>query len=217
MATLPYSTVHDSAIRTTTPEVADPKGNAPKVNTSAAPAAPLATVHTPAWPKPPWDVKTPLQLDRWHHFLEKLDKGNLTKAHLHVLHGIEYGFSYCSHKTIDEMCIYNNLPSALAEPDVINKMISKELAAGRYLGPYTKSEVEDFIGPFIVHPIGVICKDEQSKPHLIEDFSHPHKGTTLSLNVQTDISGLTVNWSGMTEMTRLVVNAKPASASRPEN
>jgi hypothetical protein len=174
----------------------------------AAPVAPPATAHEPARPKPPWGVKTPLQLDRWRYFLERLDKGQLTEPHLHVLHGIEHGFSYRSHKIIDKTYIYDNLPSTLAEPDVIDKAIAKETAAGRYLGPYTKSEVENFLGPFIAHPIGIVRKDEHSKPRLIEDLSHPHKGPVLSLNAQTDISGLTVNWGGMT---RLVVKAKPGA------
>jgi hypothetical protein len=76
---------------------------------------------------------------------------------------------------------------------------------------YTKSEVEGHLGPFIAHPIGIVRKDEHSKPRMIEDFSHPHKGPVLSLNAQTDISGLTVNWSGMVEMTNLVVKAKPGA------
>jgi hypothetical protein len=76
------------------------------------------------------------------------------------------------------------------------------VAAARYLGPYTKSEVEGFLGPFIVHPIGVVRKDEHSKPRLIEDFSQPAQGPVLSLNTQTDISGPTVYWSGMTKMMR---------------
>ena len=87
----------------------------------AAPVAPLATALAHARPKPPWGVKTPLRLDHWRHFLDRLDHGQLTKAHLHVLDGIENGFSYRSHKIIDKACIYNNLPSALDEPDVINK------------------------------------------------------------------------------------------------
>jgi hypothetical protein len=176
-----------------------------------APAAPLDTARVLARPKPPWGVKTPLRLDRWLHFLDRLDNGLLTEPHLHVLNGIENGFSYRSHKIVEETCIYDNLQTALAEPDVINKAIAKELAAGRYLGPYTIPEVEGFVGPFIAHPIGIVRKDEHNKPRMSEDFSHPHKRPVLSLNAQTDISGLTVNWSGMVEMTNLVVKAKPGA------
>jgi hypothetical protein len=139
-------------------------------------------------------------------------KGKCIKEpHLHVLNGIENGISYRSHKIIEKTCIYNNLQTALAEPDVIDKAIAKGLAADRYLGPYTIPEVEGYVGPFIAHPIGIVRKHEHSKPRVIEDFPHPHKGPVLSLNAQTDISGLTVNWSGMIEMTKLVVKAKPGA------
>jgi hypothetical protein len=42
-------------------------------------------------------------------------------------------------------------------PEVIDKKIEKELAAGRYKGPFTKSELESLIGPFITHPG---CREE---------------------------------------------------------
>jgi hypothetical protein len=89
------------------PGGANPEGNASKENTSAAPVAPPATVLASARPKPPWGVKTPLRVDRWRYFLNRLDKGQLTEPHLHVLHGIEHGFSYRSHITIEETCIYH--------------------------------------------------------------------------------------------------------------
>jgi hypothetical protein len=107
----PYSMGWASAIHTTIPEDASPKGNASKDNTYAAPVAPPATAHTPARPKPPWGVKeTPLRLDRWHYFLDRLDKGHLTKPHLHVLEGI----NLIAHAKLSEKPVFNNLLSALA-------------------------------------------------------------------------------------------------------
>jgi hypothetical protein len=91
-ATSPYSMGHASAICTTTPEDANPKENSSKESASATPVALLATVHAPARPKPPWGVKTPLQLDCWRYFLDRLGNGHLTKTHLHVLEGIDNGF-----------------------------------------------------------------------------------------------------------------------------
>ena len=177
----------------------NPGGCNPKGNASVAPAAPPAMAHALVRPTAAGPLAT---------LLDRLDNGLLTEPHLHVLNGIENDFSYRSHKIIEKTCIYDNLQTALAKPNVIDKAIAKELATGRYLGPYTIPEVEGFVGPFIAHPIGIVRKDEHSKPRMIEDFSHPHKGPVLSLNAQTDISGLTVNWSDMVEMTNLVVKAK---------
>jgi hypothetical protein len=74
----------------------------------------------------------PLRLDRWCFHL---DKFNLTNEHTDLLHGIEFGFSYRSSLTISETRIYPNMRSASEFPEVIDKKIEKELAAGRYKGP----------------------------------------------------------------------------------
>ena len=148
---------HASAIHTTTLGDANPRENASRVSTSAAPLALPATPCALARPKPPWGVKTPLRLDRWRYFLDRLDNRQLTEPHLHVLNGIENGFSYRSHKTIEKTCIYSNLRTVLDEPDVIDKAITKELTADRYLGPYTIQEVEGFVGLFSSHTQSSLC------------------------------------------------------------
>jgi hypothetical protein len=137
-------------------EVSDP---VEKDNISAPYVAPLATVPPLARPRPPWPVTTPLHLDRWHHHLGRF---NLSNEYTELLHGIEFGFSYKSSLSITETRVYPNMRSAHEYPEVIDKKIEKELAAGRYKGPYTKTELESLIGPFIAHPLGVVKKDESS-------------------------------------------------------
>jgi hypothetical protein len=104
--TLPYSMEHGSATHTTTLVDANPKENVSRASTCVAPAAPPAMARTLAQPKPPWGVKTPLRLDRWRYFLDRLDNGQLTEAHLHVLNSIAKGFSYHSHKIIKKKNLY---------------------------------------------------------------------------------------------------------------
>jgi hypothetical protein len=95
--------------------------------------------------------------------------------------------------------------SASEFPEVIDKKIEKELEAGRYKGPFTKSELESLIGPFIAHPLGVVKKDESSKPRLVEDLSFPHTGD--SINSLTDVSGMELNWGGLAETIAIMVSA----------
>jgi hypothetical protein len=147
-------------------------------------------------------VTTPLRIDRWRFFL---DKFNLTNNYADVLHGIEFGFSYRSSLSISETRIYPNMRSASDFPEVIDKKIEKELAAGRYKGPFTKLELEKLIGPFIAHPLGVVRKDESSKPRLVEDLSYPHSGD--SINSLTDVSDLSLDWGGLAETISIMVSA----------
>lgn len=95
--------------------------------------------------------------------------------------------------------------SASDYAEVIDKKIEKELAAGRYKGPYTRLELEKLIGPFIAHPLGVVRKDEASKPRLVEDLSYPHSGD--SINSLTDVSDLSLDWGGLAETISIMVSA----------
>jgi hypothetical protein len=95
--------------------------------------------------------------------------------------------------------------SAFDFPEIIDKKIEKEIAAGRYKGPFTKTELENLIGPFIAHPLGVVQKDETSKPRLVEDLSYPHSGD--SINSLTDVSGLSLDWGGLAETISIMVSA----------
>jgi hypothetical protein len=173
-----------------------------EVDTSAPSAAPTPMAPLLVRPRPPWPVTTPLRLDRWRFHLGRFD---LIDEYANVLHGIEFGFSYRSSLSISETRIYPNMRSASEFPEVIDKKIEKELAAGRYKGPFSKSELETLIGPFIAHPLGVVQKDESSKPRLVEDLSFPHNGD--SINSLTDVSDMTLDWGGLAETIAIMVSA----------
>jgi hypothetical protein len=175
---------------------------APEDNIFVPSVVPPPTAPLLARPRPPWPVTTPLCLDRWGFHLDKFDLSNEYSA---LLHGIEFGFSYRSSLTISETHIYPNMRSASEFPEVIDKKIEKELAAGCYKDPFSKLELESLIGPFIAHPLGVVKKDESSKPHLVEDLSFPHTGD--SINSLTDVSDMSLDWGGLAETIDIMVNA----------
>ena len=57
---------------------------------------------------------------------------------------------------------------------ILDTMISDELAKGRYIGPFTQSELEAEIGPFRTAPMSIIPKPEQEgKFRIIQNLSHP--------------------------------------------
>jgi hypothetical protein len=85
-------------------------------------------------------------------------------------------------------------------------MITSELATGHYIGPFSQLELEDLIGPFIAHPLGLAPKSDGTW-HLVEDLSYPQDGPHQSFNSLTDISDLPVDWGGFKEMVKLVVTA----------
>jgi len=91
------------------------------------------------------------------------------------------------------------------------EIFEKEVALGRYLGPFPFDKIELLLGrPFISHPIGLVDKSN-GKKRLVENLSYPYSSDDLSLNALTSLSGLTLNWGGFKEAVELVVTAPPGS------
>jgi hypothetical protein len=158
-------------------------------------------------PKPDWPVVTPLHVDRIHSALE--EAGALDQF-LDVLDGLTNGFPFNSSIIVDSTRISPNYGSATEHSEVIDAMITKELAAGRLRGPFSQPELEALVSPFLTHPLGVAPKGK-GKWRLVEDLSFPHVGPHPSLNSTIDISDVPVDWGGFKEMVELVVKAPPGS------
>jgi hypothetical protein len=158
-------------------------------------------------PRPDWPVVTPLRVDRLRSALE--DAGVLGEF-LDVIDGLSNGFPMNSTLTVSSTRISPNYGSALEHRDVIDAMITKELAAGRLRGPFTQAELESLVGPFITHPLGVVPKPN-GKWRLVEDMSFPRDDSFPSLNSTIDISDVPVDWGGFKEMAELVIGAPPGA------
>lgn len=68
-----------------------------------------------------------------------------------------------------------NHHSLLVHASAFAASISRELVTGRYLGPFTQSEVEDLIGPFHTSPLSIIPKPHKPNSfRIIQNFSFPY-------------------------------------------
>jgi hypothetical protein len=152
-------------------------------------------------------IVTPLNARHWQSAFEDL---GILDQFLDVVNGIESGFPMHSSISIDSSRIFKNHNSAIQQPSIIEDMISSEVAAGRFVGPFSQSELENLIGPFIAHPLGLAPKSNGSW-RLVEDLSYPRSGPIPSFNSLTDISDLPVDWGGFKEMVELVVTAPPGA------
>jgi hypothetical protein len=174
----------------------------------SAPSARVPTTEpSSVRPEAPFPIVTPLIAERWRSLLSDL---GILDQFLDVVNGIESGFPLNSSISIDASRIYDNHNSAVGHPEIIEKMLAAELATGRYVGPFSQSELEDLIGPFIAHPLGLAPKSDGTW-RLVEDLSYPRAGPHQSFNTLTDISDLPVDWGGFKEMAELVVTAPPGA------
>lgn len=77
-----------------------------------------------------------------------------------------------------------NSTSLIEHECTFKDIINKEFAKGRYLGPFTRSEIEANLGPFQTSPLSLVPKPgKPSKYHLIQNLSFPlNPSPTPSIN-----------------------------------
>ena len=79
-----------------------------------------------------------------------------------------------------------NLKSALEHPHVVDQKIEKELALGRFAGPF----VSPPFTPFQISPVGVVPKKEPGKFRLIQHLSYP-RGQSINDGIPIEQSHVT--------------------------
>ena len=114
-----------------------------------------------------------------------------------ILHGVRIG-----RPPADSIVISHNWPSSLEFRSQVTDIISRDLEAGRLLGPF-------FDVPFdacIVSPLGAFPKRNSSAIRLIHDLSYPSVGSVNSLISSEDFS---VSYSSIDDAVRHCLDCGP--------
>ncbi|KAG1936323.1 proline and serine-rich protein 1-like [Pimephales promelas] len=96
----------------------------------------------------------------------------------YLLSGLEHGFKPGVECPLSQNIVCNNLQSALAEPDIVDNLIKKEVESGFMIGPFDNPPFE----VFRISPIGVATRKFSGKKRLIIDLSAPHDSPFPSIN-----------------------------------
>ena len=75
--------------------------------------------------------------------------------------------------------------------DVYNAIVQNEFNAGRYIGPFTRRQVEAALGPFQSSPLSLVPKTSKpGKFRAVHNFSHPHdplpNATSINSHIDSD-------------------------------
>ena len=127
----------------------------------------------PTIPAPIGTVITPLQLAAWESELQQHPDREFVAFILQgIVHGFRIGFDYSSKSCIGAR---RNMLSATQHPDPIDKYMTAEIQAGRFIGPLPPEAQGIHISR-----CGVIPKPHQpGKWRVITDLSHP-KGNSVN-------------------------------------
>lgn len=114
---------------------------------------------------------TPYHVQEW---AQLLDTSNLTSKYPDLCQMFINGFHAGVPAITSTYTPPNNASVKEHSYDFIN-VISTEFNKDRYLGPASKAQLEQLIGPFQTSPLSIIPKpNKPGKFRLIQNFSHPH-------------------------------------------
>ncbi|KAG1925403.1 proline-rich protein 36-like [Pimephales promelas] len=120
-------------------------------------------------------LSTPVNISRLSIELAHHPDSEFTE---YLLSGLLHGFKPGVVCPLSQNIICDNLQSALAEPDVVDNLIKKEVESGFMIGPFDEPPFENFR----ISPIGVATRKFSGKKRLIVDLSAPHKSMFPSIN-----------------------------------
>ena len=154
-------------------------------------------------------IVTPLISDAWE---KALRTSGLITQFQDVPHGIRDGFDMGTHSAPLLTYTPPNHASALTHPQAILSYIHTELSLGRYSGPFSRSKLEQLIGPFRTSPLGVVPKPGSNDFRLVQDFSYPRNNPLLpSINSQINPDDFKCDWGSFQQVVNIVLDAPPGS------
>lgn len=136
---------------------------------------------------------SPLRPDAWARALA--DAG-LVHKYPTVTNGIRYGF-HVGIPAIHATRTPPNNDTISVHHDHFMSIVSNEFRCNRYIGPFTRDELEQCIGPFQTSPLSLVPKPHKpDKLRLTQNFSYPHipRHNYLSINYFIDSSDFPCTW-----------------------
>ena len=114
--------------------------------------------------------QTPYRADAWKLELERT---GLIDRFPSIPAGLRHGFIVGYPALSSVQTPPNSTSLAVYEPE-FRDIVNKELAKGRYIGPFPVSKIEASLGPFQTSPLSLIPKPRKpGKFRLIQNFSFP--------------------------------------------
>ena len=153
---------------------------------------------------------TPYIKEAW---AEQLSSLGLEKRYPHLMRSLAEGFDL-GVPLIRSTYAPLNHSSIQPLADVYSKIIDNEFTSGRYIGPFTRTQMERALGPFQSSPLSLVPKT--SNPGVfraVHNFSHPHEpspnATSINSHIKSDDFPCT--WGTFSTVALLIARLPPGS------
>ena len=107
-----------------------------------------------------------------------------------------------------------NGPSIHVHTQQYQEILDREFESGRYIGPLSKDEVEELIGPFQSSPLSLVPKPSKpGKYRAVHNFSFPHspQGSFTSINYLIDSNLFPCTWGTFATLCTVIWHLPPGS------
>jgi hypothetical protein len=151
----------------------------------------------------------------WRAWQHALVGAGLVDRYPSVVQGLHDGF-HASFPEIRQTQTPPNRPSIHEFRGPFEEIVQGEVDKGRYIGPFTRNELEDLIGPFQSSPFSIIPKaGKPGKYRIIQNFSYPLAPTTSfpnpSVNSATLASDFPCTWGTFNITCATITSLPPGS------
>jgi hypothetical protein len=174
----------------------------------------LDAVRTPTELKPVLERRrlkalTPYKPDTWQHFLTL---AGLLPEYGHIPHNLRFGF-IIKLPSITSTQTPPNRPTIVEFHCQFTEIVRDEFHKGRYIGPFSRTDLETLIGPFQSSPFSIIPKPAKpNKFRILQNYSFPHKPCFAfpnpSINSFIDSNDFPTTW-GTFSVTCLLLRRLP--------
>jgi hypothetical protein len=118
---------------------------------------------------------TPYKPDTWERLLSQ---AGCLSQYRHIPDSLRFGFSINLPRILSTQTPPNR-PTIIEYRRQFTEIIQDEFSKGRYIGPFSRDDVETLIGPFQSSPFSIIPKPAKiDKFRVLQNYSFPYKVST---------------------------------------
>ena len=156
---------------------------------------------------------SPYTPDVWQAQLTRL---GLLHRYPSIVEGLKSGFSL-GIPVINNTYTPPNHQSISRDPilsEVYNFTIANEFELGRYVGPFTRAQLEAELGPFQTSPLSFVSKaSKPGKYRAVHNFSFPHSPSpeAVSINSHINSGDFPCTWGTFATVALLIARLPPGS------